>query len=451
MDARLDEHTPLLESNGSKGKWETTSRQRVWARVKDKSIAAWTFANSATGRGIFKCSVAYLLGSMATFIPAIANSLGQQDGKHMVATITVYFHPARSVGSMFEAMFCAAVAFIYAAVVSFSSMGVSMFFGKTLDLIVLGHAIILIVFCGGGLGLVGWVKQRMSHPLANISCSLTSLALITVLTKEGAVQAARFSDDKITQVMLMILMGVAATTAVSFTVFPTSARRGLRSDLVTITDSFAEQLTLITRAFLSGSEEALQQKGYADAMDKYKKALSSMSKNLTESKHEHYILGTEKEYHLEAKIVTNMQRLGQNAGGLRSAAATQFLLLAEPNNAGSKSYYGGEQIADRVSSSYSYDGTQSPFGSPTGLSSVDETPELMSSVAGNTQDLDDIQDQYSDEDVRSVHPIKTPSDIFARFIMQLGPSMVRYEPVPICYKTDDCGEILGCHYEAHLR
>ena len=143
---------------------------------------------------------------MATFIPAIAAVLGQGDGKHMVATVTVYYHPARSIGSMFEASICAAVAFLYAAFISFSSMGVSIFFGKTLDLIVLGHVLVLIVFCGAGLGFVGWIKQRLSHPLVNISCSLTSLAIITVLTKEGAVQAAEFSDDKVTQVMIMILM-----------------------------------------------------------------------------------------------------------------------------------------------------------------------------------------------------------------------------------------------------
>lgn len=138
-----------------------------------------------TGRGVLKCSIAYFIGSLATFVPAIAALLGQQDGKHMVATITVYFHPARSKGSMVEAILCAAVAFLYAVFICFSSMAVSIFFGRTLDLIVLGHVVVLVTFCGGGLGLVGWTKQRLGHPLVNVSCSLTSLAIITVLTKEG--------------------------------------------------------------------------------------------------------------------------------------------------------------------------------------------------------------------------------------------------------------------------
>ena len=133
--------------------------------MKDRLKQAWIFANSKTGRGVFKCSIAYLLGSMATFVPVIAGLLGNQDGKHMVATITVYFHPARSKGSMLEAMICAVLAFAYAVFISFSSMGVSILFGRTLEMLVLGHIIILIVFCGGGLGFVGWIKQRLGDPL----------------------------------------------------------------------------------------------------------------------------------------------------------------------------------------------------------------------------------------------------------------------------------------------
>lgn len=38
---------------------------------------------------------------------------------------------------------------------------------------------VLIVFIGGGLGFVGWFKQRYNAPLVSVSCSLASLAIIT--------------------------------------------------------------------------------------------------------------------------------------------------------------------------------------------------------------------------------------------------------------------------------
>ncbi|KAL6714706.1 hypothetical protein ACLMJK_008131 [Lecanora helva] len=379
----------------------------------------WTFANSKTGKGVFKCSIAYLLGSLATFVLPVAALLGQQDGKHMVATITVYFHPARSQGSIVEAIGCAAVAFLYAVCICFSSMGVSIFFGRTLDLIVLGHIVVLIVFCGGGLGFVGWTKQRLGHPLVNISCSLTSLAIITVLTKEGAVQAAEFSDDKIVQVMKMIGMGVVATAAVSLLISPVSAKKDLRKDVSDVTDCLSELLAVITRAFLTGSEQELKRQHYLDSSDKYKKVSNSLSKNLKEAKYEHYAVGTEREYALETKLVRCLQRLAQNIGGLRSAATTQFLLLAQsgvsipptPSTAPSS-------VLTPVFSSFSSstDGLFSASEEYEALSAIDETPEVESCTG-------DIDDPPPPCDAGIAPTIKSAPDIFSWFIMQLGPSM----------------------------
>ena len=353
---------------------------------------------------------------MATFVPFIAGTLGKQDGKHMVATITVYFHPARSKGSMVEAMICAVLAFAYAVFISFSSMGVSILFGRTLDMLILGHIVVLIVFCGGGLGFVGWIKQRLGHPLVNISCSLTSLAIITVLTKEGAVQAAEFSDDKVTQVMIMILMGVFATTAVSFAIWPVSARDELREGLIQVTDSFGDLLAMITRGFLTGSEEELQQQSFRDASDKYKKVFNSLTKNLKEAKYEHYVLGTEKEYQLEAKLINCIQRLAQNVGGLRSAATTQFLLMSQSTASGSAT---PASTTNAPTPKFGYfapisSSLTSPSEDHGVLAAIDESPEDAS--------LEDTAQSF--EENGSMHSITSPSDIFARFVIQLGPSMV---------------------------
>lgn len=391
---------------------------RLSDATKDRMKQAWTFANSKTGHGVFKCSIAYLLGSMATFVPFIAGLLGNQDGKHMVATITVYFHPARSKGSMIEAMICAVLAFVYAVFISFSSMGVSILFGRTLDMLVVGHIVVLIVFCGGGLGFVGWIKQRLGHPLVNISCSLTSLAIITVLTKEGAVQAAEFSDDKVTQVMIMILMGVFASTAVSFIIWPVSAREELRGDLVQVTDSFGDLLAMITQGFLTGSEEELQQESFRDASNKYKKVYTSLTKNLKEARYEHYVLGTEKEYQLEAKLVNCIQRLAQNVGGLRSAATTQFLLIAQAGVSGS---------ATPASTIYAPTPKFGYFTSmSSGLTSPSENHGVLAAIDETSEDasIEDSHLSFPFSEDGSVHSVKSPSDIFAKFIIQLGPSMV---------------------------
>lgn len=255
-DASPNEREPLLPRNNQQAKtnWQDKTKQLIRTKAKD----AWKFAKSSTGQGIFKCSLAYALGSLATFVPAISSLIGKADSKHVVCTVTVWFSPARTIGSMHEGVILALIGFIYAAFISFTSMAVSMFFGLR-DLLQVGHVIVLLVFCGGGLGFVAWTKQHFGHPLVNVACSLASLACVSTLVKEGAVQAGEFSDDRVTQILIMVMMGIFVTTLVNLVVLPVRARRKLHKDLVKDTELLGELLVNTTRAFLVGEEDILTQ------------------------------------------------------------------------------------------------------------------------------------------------------------------------------------------------
>jgi hypothetical protein len=158
---------------------------------------------------------------------------------------------------MHEGVVLALIAFCYAAFISFTSMAVSMGFGQR-DLLQVGHAIVLVVFCGGGLGFIAWTKQHFGHPLVNVACSLASLGCVSTLVKEGAVQAGHFSNDKVSQILIMVIMGISATTLVNFVVLPVKARRRLHKDLVKDTELLGEMLVDTTRAFLVGEEDILE-------------------------------------------------------------------------------------------------------------------------------------------------------------------------------------------------
>ncbi|KAL2809289.1 transcriptional regulator of RNA polII, SAGA, subunit-domain-containing protein [Aspergillus granulosus] len=381
-------------------------QSRVKGRCWEQWLALRQFISSELGIGVLKCSLAYLLGSLPTFVPVLAAFLGHQDSKHMVATITVYFHPARSQGSMIKALICALLAFLYTTFVS-----------DTLRLIPLGHAIVLIVFCGGGLGFIGWTKQRLGDPLVNVACSLASLSTISVLTKEGAVQAGDLSFTKISQVLKMILMGVTATVAVSFLIFPISARKKLRSNLTTVTEAMAEMLALITEGFLSGSEEEFQTAEFVDAAARHKKAYGQLDSLVKEAKLEHYVRGTEKEYRLEKHLVRWVQDITHNLGGLRSAASLQFQLLKQ------------SKPTDFVQSpSASFHGSIDPHRptSPWSLSEdrsylepIDEIPEEEVSEPDTVRPvLSRVQTSESEAAIDLL-----PADVFAIFIDHLGPSM----------------------------
>jgi gas vesicle protein len=413
--------------------------ERLREGLKFRSRQAYAYATSPIGIGILKCSLAYILGSLATFVPQIAGLLGKNDGKHMVATITVYFHPARSAGSMIEAVMLAIAAFLYAAFVSFSSMAVSAWFGQQ-HLLVVGHAIVLVVFCGGGLGLVGWTKHKLGNPLVNVACSLTSLALITVLTKEGAVQAATFSYVKIWQVLKMIIMGCVASAAVALLIRPTSARTEYRDTFIQSTDAMAENLNSIARSFLSGAEQDLRNEDFVKASSKSQSTYKTLVKNLGEAKFEHYVLGTEEEYKISARLVKCLEKLIQSIGGLRSAAETQFTLLAQSDASISPSdnIPANGTVTSSIFSEHTM--TQSPpqLNSPSFshmerrtsiLASIDELPEPTTGEPSVQPSADASDDESSTRDYSSRLPTfvqsnLTPADMFSVFIAHLGPPMV---------------------------
>lgn len=312
---------------------------------------------------------------------------------------------------MYKALICAFLAFLYAAFISVTSMFVTMFFQDTLNLLALGHALVLIIFCGGGLGFVGWIKQRLGDPLVNVACSLTSLSTITILTKEGAVQKGDLSFAKIVQVLKMLLMGVTATMAVSFLVFPISARKKLRLNLTTVTESLAAMLAVITEAFLRGSEKELLSEEFVTAAARHKAAYAKLDNLLKEAKLEHFLAGTETEYRLEKRLARQVQDITHNLGGLRGAATLQFQLLRQA----------------KVGEGLSHVQTGRP-GSH-GMNSW--TQRSWSFYSQQFEPVERAETDGSASAESGVSQGVLAADIFSLFINHLGPSMVCSSYLPL--------------------
>lgn len=321
----VSESTPLLHPNVPETPASRTIKVLNYIEARGKDF--YSFANSKTGRGIFKCALAYLLGSLVTFVPSLAALIGtQQDSKHMVATVTVWFHPARTIGSMHLATALGLLGFLYSGVIGFTSMGVSLA-ARHQDMLVVGHVIILLLFVGGALGAIAWVKQKFSDPLVNTATALASLGCIIVLVREGSVQEGEFSYRQVFQVLEMLLMGIVVTTAINVLVLPVTARTQLKIDMETNTDLLGELLICITRAFLSGREEDLQDEFFDDLQKEHQQALQKMNQDLSEAKNEYFVLGNEKLYDVTSRLVDCLDELSQDLGGLRSAALAQFALV----------------------------------------------------------------------------------------------------------------------------
>ncbi|KAK6359792.1 hypothetical protein TWF696_000929 [Orbilia brochopaga] len=323
-----------FNGNGATGRHKPTTWEslRVWRRKLKAPAFVIKFIDTWMLRSVLKCSLAYLMGSLGTYIPLFAALFGKNDGKHMIATVAVYFHPARTRGSMAEATVFATIAVLYSFFVSAGTLGTSVLF-KNLDMVALGHFIILAVFCAGGLGLVGWTKLKMASPSANVSCSLASIIIITTLTKDGAAQEGIFSVTKIMQTATMVVCAVLITTTISNLLWPRFAVKELRKCMTDSTRAFSEMLEGITKGFIDGSEEPLTKQSFKTASAYHRKTFTDLAKYLHEAKFEHYLKGTEQIYDLELRLVECLQRLAQALGGLQNAAKTQFSLLEQSDRA----------------------------------------------------------------------------------------------------------------------
>ncbi|KAL7910566.1 Fusaric acid resistance protein-like domain-containing protein [Trichoderma velutinum] len=361
--------------------------------------------DSPLGHGVLKCTLAYTIASLATFLTPLSNFLGTLDGKHVVATITVYFHPARSTGSMIEAVLIAVVAIAYAELVSILSMVASVLVGSVMGLVTLAHVLVVIIFIGGGFGFMGWVKQKMANPLVNVGSTLASLAIISVVTKENAVISNVFSNQKIVQVFKMLVMGITSTAAVNVLVWRVSARDLLRTSMAKATMSLGGMLSTISASFLKGLEEEQMSADFTASSAIYTVTYPQMLKNLREAKFEDYLLGRERIYALQRSTVKAIETLARSIGGLRSAANTQLSLLKLAES-------------DDVPPPLTRFLTVSSLGDFEGIS-----PSSSSPRAAHVSSRPSSPGQRPSSSAHDHDDGPTPSSLFKLFVDLIGPSM----------------------------
>lgn len=364
---------------------------------------------------------------MAVFISFFNPVLGSGDGKHLVANIIIWFHPARSGGSMDKGSLYASIAFVYGAAVCYACMGIVTFF-RIHDALPVGHILVLIFGCCGGLGSIAWVKQRNTDLLVNVSCSLAAIPVVTTLTKDRATQDGFFSHNNVSQVFRMMIMALLISIVVNQYVRPISARQDLRGSLIKFTNAFSDLLSGITSSFISGSEEDMKHPIVAAAFDTFETLYTTLDQTLAEARYEHYLRGTENEYQIEASLVQCMQRLAQDIGGLRSAASIQFSLLAESKAKGEPA--SATSLAKVPANDAGGAGRDLSQSAPTTLQTIHHAGEEAiddSSSTSTVTDQPQPSTQFRQDLSRSVQggpSAASTANVFAVFIENLGPPMV---------------------------
>ncbi|PWZ00697.1 hypothetical protein BCV70DRAFT_160354 [Testicularia cyperi] len=292
-------------------------------------------------RNILKCALAYLIASLFTYSSTLSRWLAtllpdnDPDGDvpfsnlHMIATVAVYFHPAKTLGAMIEADIYALGAFLYAIGLGFGSMAAAVFLHETNRLIV-SDIVSVLVFLGIGIALVGFAKIKVAKPQFNTACSLVSIIVFTVVVKEGSLHLGHFSFEKTFQVTLVVLVGSLISNLVCFNLWPQSATTNLQIDIVRNLRGFSTLLRVLTKTFLleDPSEFHFKSDRIKRAIDDHHDSFTSLKKNLDEAKLESLfdmrMRGMGARY---VEATDSLNRLAQHLAGLRSSCGLQHKIM----------------------------------------------------------------------------------------------------------------------------
>lgn len=133
----------------------STATKRRWLAVPQLT---------ANQRLVLKCSFAYMLGSLFTFVPAMNALIGYNHvSSHLVATATVFFNPAKSLGGMVEAALYGWGYTLFALMVCLGSMITTDFFVDR-NMFHVAHAISLGFWLAGSTFIVAFLKAHWNKP-----------------------------------------------------------------------------------------------------------------------------------------------------------------------------------------------------------------------------------------------------------------------------------------------
>lgn len=297
---------------------------------------------SMAHRNVLKCSIAYLIASLFTFSPYLSGfisdltSYGPGERKpspsgHMVATIAVYFNPAKTMGAMVEADLFCLLGLLYSSLVCLVSMSMYWWLELKPGWEWLAD-IVAVAWIGLSMSGVAWMKVWMNNASFNTACSMTAIIIFVVLVKEGGLET-------LIQVSTIVFFGSAVSNLVCYFIWPQSATSNLQTNLTTTLGSFSTLLTMLTNVFLLENESGMQAgslRNLQQAVKDHQDSFTTLKKDLSEAQSEWFrrkLPGEKGDRGNKTRnagrqsyedAVDSMNRLAQHLNGLRSSTRLQY-------------------------------------------------------------------------------------------------------------------------------
>lgn len=381
-----DYQEPVLEGSNRDSTALLSAHTR--ARQVSETLSAWY--HDPVVRSITKCLVAYLIASLGVYWTPFNRFLGTTDSKHVVATVAVYFHPARSKGSMHQTLIYVVVSLLFSFCLSFGCRAASTtFFNAGEDEI--SYTIDLVV-SSAGLGLIAFMKQRVNKETFNTACLLASISVVTCIIKEASLNLAVIPFSRLVSTAQVVVVGSLISVAVCYALWPISAVDELR---ISLNDSYNIMLLLlsvVTSRFVNGDKLTVLD---AEMFKRLARNGAQLRKYLDEAGFELRVRGQEAELVVLSQLVTTTLALSRHLQALRSLTEMQWYLLHENTDSDPSS-------------------TRSLHSETLGVSALVEN---MLNVGLYAAEVQHLQMDYT---------AANPTQLFALFVYYLAPSVKSY-------------------------
>ncbi|KAI8150419.1 Fusaric acid resistance protein-like-domain-containing protein [Fennellomyces sp. T-0311] len=300
------------------------------ATFERRTIRRW-FKLTYPQKMVIKCSMAYMLGSLFTFVPQLNTWVGGQAvASHLAATVTVFFNPAKTVGGMVEAAgygWLFTVAALILCLVSVSLNNILYAQGHYL----LSYGLTLGVWIGASSFIIAYFKGRMNRPSTGTASALAFIILLSTLVREPSPDRNRLYDPIIVirQLFVLVAIGTVISVAVCLCLWPVTATKKLKSDINDSLQSLRVLLKLLTKTFLLDGDlpNFTANNQLKEAIKTHQSGFKSLKQSLMNAKREH-------PHSMQSydEIVSSLQRLDRHIGGLRSSCGLQFEVMQQQFN-----------------------------------------------------------------------------------------------------------------------
>ncbi|KAI8047969.1 Fusaric acid resistance protein-like-domain-containing protein [Gilbertella persicaria] len=319
----MDDNEESMKSKRKTKQQHSKSYRQRWTKFQSQYLTL-----SHKQKMVLKCSFAYTIGSLFTFVPWFHSFCGTHVASHLAATVTVFFNPAKTVGGMIEA---AGFGWLYtsaALALSLASMYTTNYFIDH-DKLITAYAFSLGIWLAGSTFLISYLKSKINTPSVLTASGLAFIILFTVIVRQGSGDETELTKDIITETFSIVAIGTAISVAVCIFIWPMTASQKLKSTIDSSLSSTRVLLKLLTKTFLLDTDlpEFTANSTLENAFKTHKASFTTLKSALKEANLEFYNL--EMKHHAQGyqHIVESLERLAQHVGGLKSSCGLQVEVM----------------------------------------------------------------------------------------------------------------------------